>query len=171
MKWVSHKILSFSLVWLGFNDFFGAVISGVGSIFPDLVEGKDYESERWRRVHRTYTHCLAWWVLLLGLVMILSYVRFGAFPYEIKGFWFIHSSELGISKNILTQLFLFYGSFYFVLGWVLHILEDAISGRVPLWKPQERNFGIRLVKVGSFAERILVLLVFFCVMAINYWKK
>ncbi len=155
MKWVSHKVISFSLVWLIVGDFIGAVISGFSSIFPDLVEGKDYGSERWMRRHRGISHWLLGWLILLGLVVFVFYLLFGEFPFVLKGNEFLRGSlDLGMK-------FWLWMSVYFILGCVLHILEDAITGKVPFLRPWKKEFGFRLIRVGGIGEKIFVLFIVF----------
>jgi inner membrane protein len=45
------------------------------------------------------------------------------------------------------------------LGCLLHILEDAVSGKVPFLHPTRRVFGVRLVRTRSFMEYVFVFVV------------
>jgi inner membrane protein len=162
--------MSFGLVWVVFNDFIGAVISGIGAIFPDWIEGKDYESERWRRKHRTFSHYLFGWLLVLGLILILGYLRFKGFPWEVKGSW-LFEIGLRVSKEVWVWLLMFYIGFYFVLGSILHVLEDALTGKVPFLNPWRRSFGVRLFSVGSLSERVFVIVFLVCVGLIFWGRK
>jgi inner membrane protein len=57
------------------------------------------------------------------------------------------------------------------LGCLFHILEDAVSGRVPLWHPTKRTFGVRLIRTRSFLEYVFVFIVVVLVIAYKFGIK
>ena len=44
-------------------------------------------------------------------------------------------------------------------GAIMHILQDAISGKVPLLNPKRKSFGVRLIPVRSFMEFAVTFLI------------
>jgi membrane-bound metal-dependent hydrolase YbcI (DUF457 family) len=145
MKWHNHKLTTFGLVMLTNSSFLYAFIAASGSCIPDMVEGRP-ASSHWRNRHRGISHYIVPYLLtafLLGL--------YGLILYEPS---FI--SLAGLSIDVNPPL---WGAFFF-LGGALHILEDSISGTVPLLYP-ERRIGIRIIPVGHPVEYVLSYAVFF----------
>lgn len=131
MTWKSHKIVTFATVFAATGSFPAAACAALGSVLPDRIEGP-----MWRHWHRTYSH---WFVLYLPFVIVLL-------PY---------------ANVFLDDRFhwnpgsLFFWSF---LGALMHIAEDAICGKIPLWSPKKRVQALpRLFYVGSAKEYIFVL--------------
>lgn len=126
MKWISHQIVTGALVYLATDSPLWTVCSMAGAVLPDRLEGspqkaRDYWS--WRSSHRGWSHWPAPYLFALALTLPqLS----GAPP----GDW--------VPAALMA-------------GALLHILEDAVCGKVPLIFPGEK-IGIKLFKVGSFAE-------------------
>lgn len=88
------------------------------------------EGPFWRSWHRTYTH---WFVLYLPFIVL---------------FWRLG----GPNGNLVVQ-----GSFWIVVGALLHILEDAICGAIPVWHPKKKKKVLpRLFYVGSMGESLFV---------------
>ena len=150
MKWLNHKLITGFLVHAVTGDIPGAVVSAAGSIYPDALEF-GYSPSR----HRKLSH---WWVIygvaLFAVYAILKY-RFGG----------VCDLTLAI-KNLSggTDVF-FTVIFYFLIGCMLHIAQDALCGHVPLLNPFKKSFDVRLFRVGSFAEYaitavIIIVLVF-----------
>lgn len=126
MKWINHKIITFSLVYGATGDLIGSAIAGGASIFPDLIEGKDFQSERWKKRHRTFSHWFLFWACLWFVFFLLARNILGTNIYSFftsykKGLYFPPFSDwffLGISSNqhncnfCLNKTFLSYSSFY-----------------------------------------------------------
>ncbi len=139
----------------------------LGSTLPDAIEGlrslrtkEDYIA--WNRIHRKQSH---WFVPYLVL-LCLSW-SFSLFPnFLLSDLLPIH--VIKFYKSDLTNLFflktgtLLFG--WYLVGVLMHILEDAICGKVPFANPNKKDFGIRLFKTGSFTEYCLSwLLVLFAI--------
>jgi len=143
MKWTSHKILTFSITLYIFGNAVYALVSSIGSIFPDLIEGNGFKHDigsqrynKWRKNHRGVSH-------LLVLYICSAIVLFLLYRAE-KGVWVVQ----GYSPYIL-------GVFFF-LGCCGHILQDAVCGKVPIVNPKKR-YGIKLFRVGSVTEHAVTI--------------
>ncbi len=75
MKWINHKISTFSLVFLLTSDFVSSSIAAAGSIIPDALEGHDYHSDRWRKNHRRLSHWLLGYFISGLILWSLLYLR------------------------------------------------------------------------------------------------
>jgi inner membrane protein len=150
MTWKSHKLLTLVLVWAFTHNFLYSLIASIGSIIPDFVEGKGflYDYEKWMRTHRTYSH----WFIPYAILFLISLIGMGEeVGVLVKSeVLFLPGKEGKILFFILSAL---------SLGCLLHILEDAVSGKVPLWHPKKRTFGVRLVRTRSFMEYVFVFVV------------
>lgn len=137
MTYLSHSIVTFATLYVATQNVFIAGSAMLGSIFPDKVEGPLF-----RFCHRTYSH---WFVL---------YVAAMAF------FWSPDAlSVTGMQmwqKGIAPMIRMFF--FWFFAGGLLHIVEDAICGPVPVLYPTKRTTVLpRLFKVGSVGECLFVI--------------
>jgi len=140
MKWISHKITTGAVVFALSGDPAGALISAAASTFPDFVEGKDYESPKWRKNHRKVSH---WWVAYCAASAVFffwTYLHYGKVPPLFQAL-----SRRDVFVFVPVCMYLFLGS-------TLHVLEDALCGKVPLLNPLRRTFGLLLFRVGSAAE-------------------
>jgi len=155
MTWISHKLITFSVMFAFTHNLFFAFVSAMGAIIPDLFEGKGYasvnpfEQERWRQKHRTYTH----WFIPYLTVFIVCWLVIKENPMLIHPYKNI-AVFLSLPKHISVSWILSALSF----GALMHILQDAVSGKVPLLNPKVKNFGIRLIPVRSFFEFAVTLL-------------
>lgn len=156
MKWVSHKIATGALVYAFTGNVIVAGISVLGSTFPDWIEGrppdmKDTQAyNKWRRNHRQGSHWLIPYLCIF--IACFSYAA-GKNIFLINYHTLVYVLTAPNIANIIAFTLLFVA--YFSLGSVLHILQDAICGKVPLILPH-RKIGIKLFKVGSMLEYILV---------------
>jgi inner membrane protein len=160
MTWKSHKLLTLVLVWGLTHNFFYSFIASIGAIIPDFLEGKGflYDYERWVQRHRTYSH----WFIPYAVLFLISFLGMGS---EI---WVLMRSDLFYFPSQWAE-FLFFILSALSLGCLFHILEDAVSGKVPLWHPTRRVFGIRLVRTRSFAEYVFVFMVVLLVIVFKLW--
>ena len=125
MKWVNHEIVTGVIVYGWTGDLMSAAFAMGGAIFPDKVEGRPGTSYwSWRARHRGWSH---WPVIYIALYAIM---HIG---------WLPRDSEMAL-----------YGGFICV-GALLHILEDAVCGKVPFLFPWQK-VGIKLFTVGSVTE-------------------
>ena len=129
MKWVNHEIISASTMIILSHDLISTAFVMAGSVFPDWIEGRpnSFNYQVWRKNHRGTSH----WLLLYFILFcgIATY-------YEYCG-----------SSYIVYAL-------YIVFGAILHILQDAICGKVPFYS-LKKKIGIKLFTVGSFREYCL----------------
>jgi len=81
--------------------------------------------------HRTFTHSLVGLALLgVGLLSVHTSSSSVA-PY-------LHLAVVGL-----------------LLGYVLHLLADAVAGGVPLFWPWSRRLGMRIVQTGSLLDHVI----------------
>lgn len=109
------------------------VASGIlGAVLPDKVEGSPPKESKaywkWRKNHRTWSHYPP---LYFALIALAWYAKI-YFPNP--------AAELALNLVI-----------YALIGSLLHILEDAICGRVPILTPHGKH-GLKLFRVGSWQE-------------------
>jgi inner membrane protein len=139
-----------------------SLIASIGSIVPDFIEGKGflYDYEKWMRSHRTYSH----WFIPYAVLFLISFIGMGWEVWGLvkSGILFLPNEKGKILFFILSAL---------SLGCLLHILEDAVSGKVPLWHPKKRTFGVRLVRTRSFAEYVFVFVVVLLVIVYKFGVK
>lgn len=141
MKWINHKIITFSLVYGATGDLIGSAIAGGASIFPDLIEGKDFQSERWKKRHRTFSHWFLFWACLWFVFFLLARNILGTNILE--------------RFTLYNERVIYYVLFFILTGWVLHIVEDAVSGGIPFLHPTKKVYTFRLFRTGSFWEYLL----------------
>ena len=130
MKWISHQIVTGSVIYLATDSLLLTACGMAGAVIPDQLEGdprraRDYWL--WRRFHRGLSH---WPGLYLFAIALLLTLR-PAGPI---------SADDGVMLLVAVMV-----------GALLHILEDALCGEVPLIFPGEK-IGLKLFKVGSFTE-------------------
>lgn len=162
MTWKSHKLLTLVFVWAFTHNLGYSLIASLGSIIPDFVEGKGflYNYEKWIKRHRTYSH----WFIPYAVLFLISFIGMG------KEVWVLMRSDfLYFPSQAMEALFFILSALS--LGCLLHILEDAISGKVPLWHPTKRVFGIRLVRTRSFMEYVFVFTVVLLIIVYKMWIK
>ena len=139
MTWRSHRLLTGVTVLLVTHDVWFTLSSVCGSTFPDRVEQVGLGD--WRRYHRKLSHWFVLYVFLLGLVEVFSVV---------------------CGEQLQFLLFLK----WFFVGCLCHILEDAVSGRVPVWSPgKSKQVLPRLCYTGSLKEDVIVC--FYLVLAVG----
>jgi len=162
MKWINHKIITFTTVYLFTSNFLSSCIAAAGSIIPDLLEGRFDFSKKVIQVnrnrknsppkwHRTITH----WFPVYLFVMLFSLlhlreantVRVANLPVHLENLL------LGTSDTL----------FYFALFWLsfgsfMHIIQDSLTGRVPLFNPFRKSFTMKIMRTGSVAEYLLSLI-------------
>lgn len=148
MTWLSHRVVTATTVLAGTQNVWFAVFATVGSTFPDKVEY--WMPGGWQRHHRKTSH---WWVMyavLLGVVYLAMRYFYGR-PLLFTSFYFSPLTVIG----------------WFLVGCLLHIAEDAVCGKVPVWHPHKRMYVCpRLFYVGSFGESAFVIL---CMMLSLAW--
>ena len=134
MKWVNHEIVTGVIVYAAAGELLPALYSMAGAVLPDKLEGNprsgDYWS--WRSRHRGWSHWPMLYLLLLGL-----------------------QQRIMAPESPSVDTIGVIGS-YFCIGALLHIAEDALCGKVPLFTPWQK-VGFRLFTVCSIAEYLVSL--------------
>jgi len=121
------------------GNFLGSFLTALGSIFPDLVEGKGFTQlpyspsyQKWKKKHRGLSHLFTMYFVMFIVALFIS----------------------KYTKETLSVIALF--TTFFFAGCCLHILQDSICGKVP-FLTTGKKYGIRLFRVGSIAEHVVVL--------------
>lgn len=146
MKWVNHKLITGSIVYITTNDLLLTTSAMIGSIIPDALEFPPWHyKDKWSylKQHRKITH---WIVPYLFLIAYTLYLR------NVDSITFINTIGLGI-----------------LLGAIFHILEDVICGTVPSLDPRKR-IGVLLFKTGDVIKYFLSLVLFYIAIYVGYAK-
>jgi len=146
MKWVNHKLITGSIVYITTNDLLLTTSAMIGSIIPDAAEFPPwhYKDKRdYLKQHRKITH---WIIPYLFLLSYILYLR------NVDGITFINTIGLGV-----------------ILGAIFHIIEDGICGTVPSLDPRKR-IGVLLFKTGAVIEYLLSLVLFYIAIYVGYAK-
>lgn len=154
MKWHSHKLVTGAVLYAVTGNLLIAGLGVLGSTFPDWVEGKPpkfgtKEYQEWRKRHRQESH----WLIPYLLLTAAGFYYLNTFGIKIISLDKLTDMLTHWQSNIDVLIVYFVSSF--TLGCVLHILEDAVCGRVPLLLLKPR-IGLRLFRVGSIWEYLLV---------------
>lgn len=169
MKWINHKLITFSLVFLITDNIVSSSIAALGSVFPDKLEmnpfetlnkNKDKKTIQLAKDHRKTSH---WFVLYLVPALILL--------LYLKSYVFLSTKEfILLAKNIYQNSVLFasYVFFFFFVGCLLHIFEDALTGKVPLLNPKKKNFTLKITYTGSLSEYLLAFSIFIATLIIKF---
>ena len=146
MKWRNHRLASGAIVFALTGHLLPAICAVSRSIFPDAIEGRNYSSPSWQKHHRRESHYLPAYLifcLLLWLLTVRQNIIWNFSFQSISGLFDLHT---------LFPLII-YLSFWFFIGGILHILEDALCGKVPIYSIHHR-IGIRLFYVGTEREYV-----------------
>lgn len=134
-----HRIVTFMAVAGVTGSPLAALCGVLGSTLPDSLEYKLWGRNR-NRHHRKLTHWFAPW-LALSLFCLW------------RGRWAApRFTALFDGARADQALWGCVGLCF--LGCVLHILEDALCGKVPILVPWRRGFGLRLFTMSPKAGRI-----------------
>lgn len=145
MKWISHQIATGFIVYAATDDALFVASSILGAVIPDKVEGSPPKENKaywkWRNRHRTWSHYPPIYIA------IIAAAQFAKLSYP--------NPTTDLILNLLT---------YIMIGALLHIAEDAICGRVPIFTPHGKH-GVKLFTVGSWKEYFCVgLIICACVL-------
>lgn len=120
----------------------------IGSTFPDNLD-KIFSfgnKEKWKKMHRTWSHNVGYWLLL-----VLAIFQF--YPFEFPFFW---------------QRYLFLIGVFFGVGVISHIALDVLTPMgiplCPLFSKQ--RFSLRMARTGKFFDTFAGF--FFLTMALAY---
>lgn len=143
MKWINHQIVTGFIIYAATDDALFVAAGIFGAVIPDKVEGAPPKESadywKWRKKHRTWSHYPPIYFLLIAAAQFA------------KDFYSDLTAD--IILNLIT---------YALVGALLHIAEDGICGKVPIFFPKKKH-GIKLFKVGSFGEYFCsALIIFVC---------
>ena len=137
MKWLNHQIVTGFIVYAATDNALFVASSIVGAVIPDRVEGSppkdNNEYWQWRRRHRTWSHYPILYFALIGLLL------FAKDYCQSIGLNFVKTTPF---IDVLI---------FALIGALLHIVEDGICGKVPIFTPHSKH-GIKLFEVGSWKE-------------------
>ena len=138
MKWINHQIVTGFIVGTATDDAIFTASSIVGAVLPDRVEGSPPKENKaywkWRKNHRTWSHYPPIYIALIAAAQVAK-------------------SLIPNPYNLIPTLIT-----YALVGALLHIAEDGICGKVPIFTPRKK-YGIKLFKVGSRLEYFFVVLI------------
>ncbi len=138
MKWINHQIVTGFIVGTATDDAIFTASSIVGAVLPDRVEGSPPKENKaywkWRKSHRTWSHYPP---IYIALIVAAQFAKT------------LVPSPFSLIPNLIT---------YALVGALLHIAEDGICGKVPIFTPRKKH-GIKLFKVGSRLEYFFVVLI------------
>ncbi|MBR2518930.1 MAG: metal-dependent hydrolase [Selenomonadaceae bacterium] len=139
MKWINHQIVTGFIVCTVTDDALFTASSIVGAVVPDRVEGSPPKESsaywKWRKRHRTWSHYPPIYLALIAAAQFAK--NFYADP------------TVDFALNLLT---------YALVGALLHIAEDALCGKVPVFTPHGKH-GLKLFKVGTWREYFFAALI------------
>ncbi|MEM1667516.1 MAG: metal-dependent hydrolase [Thermofilaceae archaeon] len=162
MKWINHKAITFATVYYLTGNVFYSLISAIGAVFPDWIEGFDYSNPNWKKRHRTYSH---WWVLYISILLIVTLGFMLKFQLSLSSVKEVITSKVVILDNIT---YLFYGAFFwFIVGCFFHIIQDAFTGSIPVFSPNKKVRWFRISRTGTIWEYVMsvILIIFVFVIA------
>jgi len=161
VRWRTHKVVTAFIVWTLTHEPVATISAAAGSVFPDALEFFIYGSEVPRWKHRTFSHWMIPYLIMLPVFFLLtSYHHFRDFYtifHSIAPSGFLEIFKNFNRKGLLFRL-LFYILFWFTAGAVFHILEDAITGKVPSpfsGNYKKKKWGIKLFQTGSLTENAI----------------
>ncbi|MBQ9480335.1 MAG: metal-dependent hydrolase [Selenomonadaceae bacterium] len=138
MKWINHQILTGFIVYAATDNALSVASSIFGAVIPDRVEGSPPKDNAgywaWRRRHRTWSHYPMIYLALIGLSLFAKD--------------YCQSLNASYLPTLLTLLDVF---MFAMIGALLHIVEDGICGKVPIFTPHSKH-GLKLFTVGSWKE-------------------
>ena len=146
----SHAIMSFAVVYGTTGSTLAASVATVGAVFPDRIERVIY-GKKWLGHHRQESHwffpyLVLWWACQHYLISN----PFTGIVTHIGGNSYI---PIGVKSIAVLVAFFFH---WFCAGCLLHIIEDAFFGPVPLLLPhKKKKLFFQFFKTGGIAEKIL----------------
>lgn len=150
MMGVSHAIMSFALVYGVTGKAVPASLASAGALFPDWIERVVY-GKKWMKYHRKWSH---WFVPYLGfawwLKRYIDGIPLSAILKNMGG-----TVYLSLDRST-ADMVLGFVVFWLIVGCLLHILEDAFFGPVPVFIPWRKHRLIfQLFRTGGVAESII----------------
>lgn len=157
MKWRNHRLTTGVIAFACTGHLIPIIFATLGSVFPDAIEGHDYTSTRWKQNHRRQSHFLPVYLLFM---LLFAFILHGNVIQDWSALIDILRNQLAFNTTspsyflsllpMFAKLFL-YGGFWLSFGAAMHILEDALCGKVPIYSTRHR-VGLRLFYVGTLKE-------------------
>ena len=148
MKWINNQIVTGFIVCTVTNDALFTASSIVGAVLPDRVEGSPPKESsaywKWRKNHRTWSHYPP---IYFALIVAAQFAK-NYYP----------EPTLNFVLSLIT---------YALVGALLHIAEDGICGKIPIFTPRKK-YGIKLFKVGSWQEYFFAVLIILICLFIRF---
>ncbi len=148
MKWINHQITTGFIVYAATNDALAVAAGIAGAVIPDKVEGSPPKEStaywKWRKKHRTWSHFPPLYFFLLIIVQGVNF--------------YFKNPIAEILCNLLS---------YILIGALLHIAEDGICGKVPIFSTKKKH-GLKLFKVGSTGEYFWTFLIVTACVAFSF---
>ncbi|MCR4818130.1 MAG: metal-dependent hydrolase [Fretibacterium sp.] len=129
-----HRAVTFMVVGSTTGSPLAAAFSLMGAVLPDSLERVVLWGDR-SRYHRRLTH---WFIPWLVLTLFCFH----------HANWSVPSAAALVSGREGT---LWGCASFWLMGCLLHILEDACCGTVPLLNPWRASFGIHLFRMAPKA--------------------
>ena len=129
-----HRISTTAIVFGTTGSVLAALMSYMGSTFPDSSEYMFFGKRR-NRYHRRYTH----WFIPWGLLTYVCFKRAG---------WIVPRIAALVDGRDAHRDVWACAGFWFV-GCLLHILEDAWCGTVPFLRPWKREIGLHVFRMSK----------------------
>ncbi len=150
MTGVSHAMMSFAIVYGATGKILPAALVSAGAVFPDWIERVVY-GKKWMRHHRQESHWFVPYALMASVMgRYLSLHPVDRLAEILDGGLLIRlDGRIGLFSAVFVL-------FWFSVGCLLHIAEDAFFGPVPVFLPRKRyQLFFQLFKTGGWAEVIL----------------
>ena len=137
-----HRITTFAFVLGTTGSILAAGLSFLGSTFPDSVEYTIFGKKR-NKYHRKYSHWFVPWLL----ISVTCFSRAN---------WIVPRISSLIDGGYNAHFDVWSCAGFWFMGCVLHILEDAFCGTVPLFRPWKREIGLHIFhmskKIGEMSS-------------------
>lgn len=147
MIWRSHRIVTGITVFLCTQSLVAAIAATTGSTFPDRAE------MNLPMKHRGFSH---WFPVYLFPAILLS----ALFPdyqlvYSLKDSMvlLLFADPIYAFPVFLRNLIV-----WFLIGALMHILEDTFTGYIPITSPKDKRSWYRPFYTGSPKENLCVIL-------------
>ena len=148
MKWINHQIVTGFIVCTATDNALFTASAIVGAVIPDRVEGSPPKESsaywKWRKNHRTWSHWPLIYIALIGAAQVAQI--------------YYPEPTLNFVLSLIT---------YALVGALLHIAEDALCGKVPIFTPHKK-YGIKLFKVGAWTEYFFAALIILICLFIRF---
>lgn len=128
-----HRVTAFMILLAATGSALAAACGLLGGVFPDTAEYLIWGGDRGRH-HRKWTHWFALYLAGFGLCFYL---------------WGNGTLPPFVAVAAREPAALWSCAAFWFAGGLLHILCDACCGKVPLWDPRKKNFGIKVFTMAK----------------------